>query len=76
MGIFWKFRLFFLQTFIMPQSFGGKLELSEDETVAPSEDRVERGILERHRGRIFDTLVVVQRRIAATARDIPLLRWI
>ena len=73
MGIFWKFRLFFHRALITSQSFGGKLELSEDEMVAPSEDRMERDIMERHRGRIFDTLVVVQWRIAATARDPPFL---
>ena len=74
MGIFWKkFRLCFHRAFIMSQSFCGKLELPGDEMVAPSEDRMERGILERHRGEIFDTLVVVQWRIAATARDPPFL---
>ena len=75
-GDFLEVPLIFHRAFIMSQSFGGKLELYEDGMVAPSGDRMGRGILERHRGRIFDTLVVVVCRIAATARDIPLLRWI
>ena len=60
----------------MSQSFGGKLDLSEDETFARLEDRIERGILQHPQDTIVDTLVVVRWRIAATARALPVLGWI
>ena len=42
MDIFWKkFRSFFHRAFIMSKNFGGKLNPSEDEMFARSDDRME-----------------------------------